>query len=150
MSCPAEVHVAAAARARSRAQAPPAASTRTQQQHGVRLHGSHPQHSHHHQSHTSHHQPAGHHHSERRQHMEAGINRNSRIWQVPDEADSHLHSLGPAPFDEDSTAAHAGLPILQFMPAGAQSSDISMIMGECKRTGNCSCAAVLTSHVLSM
>jgi hypothetical protein len=50
--------------------------------------------------------------------MEAGINRNSRLWQVPDTADAHMHSLGPAPFEEQPHAGghegHTGMQMLQL------------------------------------
>jgi hypothetical protein len=44
-----------------------------------------------------------------------GLNRNSRIWQVPEGDDPHAHALGPAPDDEEHHA-HFPMPSLQFMP----------------------------------
>lgn len=68
----------------------------------------------HHRRHTSQHQNS----SERRRRLEAGINRNSRLWQVPQGDDAYLHSLGPAPYEEeeDDSTAQASLPTLQVMP----------------------------------
>jgi hypothetical protein len=47
--------------------------------------------------------------------MMDGLNRNSRIWQVPEGDDPHAHALGPAPDDEEHHA-HFPMPSLQFMP----------------------------------
>jgi hypothetical protein len=47
--------------------------------------------------------------------MMDGLNRNSRIWQVPEGDDPHEHALGPAPDDEEHHAAFH-MPQLQFMP----------------------------------
>ncbi|WIA28999.1 hypothetical protein OEZ86_011516 [Tetradesmus obliquus] len=47
--------------------------------------------------------------------MMDGLNRNSRIWQVPEGDDPHEHALGPAPDDEEHHAAFQ-MASLQFMP----------------------------------
>lgn len=82
----------------------------------------------HHGTHTAHHQQqqhARHPHqrpmSEQQRRMEAGINRSSRLWQVPDGADSLAHSLGASPFDEEHSGGSgmpgaSGMPVLQILP----------------------------------
>lgn len=51
-------------------------------------------------------------------HHTAGINRNSRIWQVLDGVDSHQHSLGPPPADDEEQRQSFPLPSLQFFGPG--------------------------------
>lgn len=58
---------------------------------------------------------------EQQRRMEAGINRSSRLWQVPDGADSLAHSLGASPFDEEHSGGRgmpgaSGMPVLQILP----------------------------------
>lgn len=77
------------------------------------------------------------------QRMEAGINRNSRLWQVPDTADSLMHSLGPAPFEdhphEGGPEGHTGMQMLQV----EVQADGSVVFGPPGEAcaASCMCAA---------
>jgi hypothetical protein len=69
--------------------------------------------------------------------MEAGINRNSRLWQVPDAGDSLAHSLGASPFDEEhggggsGMAGPSGMPVLQILPTISTDGSMMLTASEC-------------------
>lgn len=67
--------------------------------------------------------------------MMDGLNRNSRIWQVPEGDDPHEHALGPAPDDEEH---HAAFPMasLQFMPGLLGAAGGQMLLSEWQLAGN--------------
>lgn len=122
---PAPASTTVPAAGQQRAGGPIGAASAHQQHHGIYLH-PHQQPGHHRPQHRG---PV----SEQHRRMEAGINRNSRLWQVPDAGDPLVHCLGASPFDDEhsGSAAHAGVPMLQLLPTRARDGSMVLTASEC-------------------